>query len=289
MPIWNLSRPFLTSVVPVCALLGVLGTVPALAQDRDERRVRHDVKQANLYLKMKLPTRARELLTKTVAEEPGRSNPLAWLALGQAYYYERRIDDAGQAVERARSLGVEQASQKGKRKWAKRFLARYMKNIGALVVDGGACEDLQFDAQLAAPMMNKTRKALLDSVPGWRSGTLQRTRGEKFFLPAGRYRFGQVKVKVLAGEMARMAAEEVGARCPGAPALAVGAPGAPLPGGAMSAQAAPEQKSWFASNWGWVVVGAVVVAGSATAIGLATSGGPDQLSFDGNPSSFRAN
>ena len=292
----SLNRSIATLVA--CGLTLAVGSAAAQPSE-DQRRVRHQIKQANLYLKMKLPDRARELLTETVASEPGRSDPLAWLALGQAYYYERRIDEVGRAVERAMSLGLTEAI--GARKWARRFLQRYRKNIGALVLDGGQCEELTVTAKLAAPMVNKSHRALLESAPGWRSGKLVRKRDEKFFLPPGRYRFGETRVQVLAGELARVSADEVGAACPEPPPAVVvdASPSAPpgQPTTETLVQAVPaeavaqkDDTSWFEDNWVWVLVGAVVVAGgAATVAGVAASGGPDQVSFNPNPSSFRGN
>lgn len=280
------------TVAMLAALSASAGSGPtAFAQSagKAERKVRHDVKQANLYLKMKLPDRARELLSKTVADEPGRSDPLAWVALGRAHFFERRIDQAGAAVERARSLGLPPFTKRTK--WARRFLARFDRHVGALVIDGGRCETLEVEARLAAPMPDKTRKALLDSVPGWRTGTLSRQRGERFFLPAGRYRFGEVRVKVLAGELARMSAAEVGAACP-APPPVVAQRSAPPAGadGVVVAESDREEEepSWIEDNWVWVLVGALVVAGgAAAAIGVTTNQGPDQVNFNPNPNSFR--
>ncbi|MEM7678701.1 MAG: tetratricopeptide repeat protein, partial [Myxococcota bacterium] len=146
-------------IVAAVAFLGAALPGVANAED-DARRVRHQVRQANLYLKMKLPQRARELLTTTIETEPGRSDPLAWLALGRAYFAERRLDEAGQAVERARSIGLPNLKRKRTR-WARRFTRLFDQHVGALVLDGGACEQLQFSAGLAAPMPDTTRKALL--------------------------------------------------------------------------------------------------------------------------------
>ena len=278
------------AAVALCGLLFAASLGSARAQDADQRRLQHQIKQANLYLKMKLPDRARELLTETVDAEPGRSDPLAWLALGRAYYFERRIDDLGRAVEKAETLGLKQVVGTTKEKWVRRFLKTYRTHVGAIVVDGGRCERLQFKAQLSAPMLNATRKALLESAPGWRSGELERQRGEKFFLPVGRYRFGQTKVSVLAGELARVSADEVEAACPDLPAASLAAQGVPPPGGAMTMTGVADDpsSSWFESNWGWLLLGAVVVAGgTATAVGLATAGGPDQVSFNPNPGSIR--
>ncbi|MEO1335052.1 MAG: tetratricopeptide repeat protein, partial [Myxococcota bacterium] len=253
MPSWILR----STAAAIAVFVGVLPG-PARAQD-DARRVRHQVRQANLYLKMKLPERARELLTATVQSEPGRSDPLAWLALGRAHFAERRLDEAGSAVEQARSIGLPNLKRKRTR-WARRFLRRFDQNVGTLVLDGGACEQLRFSARLAAPMPDPTRKALLDSVPGWRTGELRRERGQKFYLPAGRYRFGTLKVKVLASEMARVSADEVGAKCPAPPPVVAQPMVIPPPDGALVttvAEQTPDDSSWFESNWGWVVVGAV--------------------------------
>ena len=261
------------------------------ATTTQKKKLLHDVKQANLYIKLKYPERARELLEPVVEAEPGRSDALTWLALGRAYYFERRLDDAGRAVEQARSLGLREAAKSAK--WARRFAATFKRHVGALILDGGACEAPQFTAKLAAPMPNKTRRALLDSVPGWRSGTLKRARSKRFYLPAGRYRFGSLRVKVLAGEFARVSAEEIGAECPvSVPPVAMAVPAPQGPSDLVSpttATAREQRPSWFEENWVWVVVGSVVVvAGTATAIGLATAGGgPDQVNFNPNPGSFR--
>ncbi len=283
----------------VFALCGLFASVaPTSASAFQSRRVRQDIKQAHLYLRMKLPDRAREVLTETVATAPGRSDPLAWLALGQAYYFERRIDDAGRAMDRALSLGVRAAI--GPRKWAKTFLSRYRRNVGAVTLDGGDCASPTIPAQLEAPMASETREALLDAVPGWQAGALIRKQGERFFLPVGRYRFGDTKVTVAGERTTRLVAAEVGATC--SPALpppsvdvvvtAVAPPPPPLapasPETSVTAIPVEGGSSWFEDNWIWVVVGAVVVAGgAAAAIGVAASGGPDQVSFNPNPPSFR--
>ncbi len=284
MPSW------IRSVVFIVSLGGVVGAsaASASAQDEDRRRVRHNVKQANLYLKMNLAVRARELLTETVADEPGRSDPGAWLALGRVFFVERKVDEAGRAVRQARRLGLKEPARS---KWARAFLDEYDSHVGSLVLDGGTCRELRFQAELAAPMVNVTRRALLDSATGWRTGTLTRQRGERFYLPAGRYRFGSVKVSVLAGELVRLSSTDIGADCAPPPGLAAAPAGAPPPGGevvAPASVAAEEESSWFEDNWVWLVVGAVVIAGgTGTAVALSSGGGPDQVNFNPNPSSFR--
>ncbi len=254
--------------------------VEAKAADRAD----HEVKQAVLYIKMGRANEARDLMCKTVETPSGADNGMAWLALGRAFFEDRNLDTAGQAVDRAKRLNVK--ARLGQSRWAGAFLAEFDEKVGALKVVGGACPGLAFSAKLAAPIADPVRKALLASAMGWGKGRLIRAQDKTFYLPVGRYQLGSSRVKVLAGELVRLNAEDLGAECAQLPQTLVRgcrqnltvATGPADPGGKSSGGGSITSNTWF-----WVIVGAsaLAVAGGATAAGVLTSGGADTLSLGG--------
>ncbi len=267
--------------------LGALSPAIALAQSpktelKAADRSDHDVKQAVLYIKMGRANEARDLMCKTVETPSGADNGMAWLALGRAFYEDRNLDAAGQAVDRAKRLNVK--ARLAQSRWAGQFLAEFDEKVGALKVVGGTCPGLAFSAKLAAPIADPVRKALLASALGWGKGRLVRAQDKTFYLPVGRYQLGSSRVKVLAGELLRLNAEDLGTECAQLPQLVQGCrqnltvatvptgPGEETGGGSITS-----------NTWFWVIVGAsaLAVAGGATAAGVLTSGGADTLSLGG--------
>ena len=247
--------------------------------DRGKRRIAHQVDQALLYVDMRLPERAREQLKALVASPPGESDALAWLALARAYYAERRLDEAGQAVRRAQGLGV--ADRLGEKNWALKFFRRFQNNVGGLRIWDDACTKFTFSAKLAVPIVDRQRRALLNAVPGWRTKTFVRDANRVFFLPKGDYQLGKARVQIIPGEDTSAAGQDLGATCnaarPKVAALTAKASESIDEGGTAATTSAPreESSSIFSNPWLWVIVGAAAVAGGTTAAVLATQQGSD--------------
>lgn len=266
-----------------CAALVLLAFAasPARADDKAKRRLAHQVEQAILYVNMKLPDRAKEELTRLTESEPGKSDALTWLALSKTHYALRDLDEAGLALERAKGLKVE--ARLDEKKWARAYFDELGEMVGGVRIREATCENVKFRAKLAAPMVNREKRALLEALPGWRKKEFERRTDRPFFLPSGQFSLGETKVKIIPGEITSVTAKEIGAECTALPQVATGPTGGggtnvapPPPGGGVQTT---QGGGFLADNWLWVVLGAVAVAGGTTAaVVVATQdSGPDRF------------
>jgi len=252
----------------------------AQAQSKEQRRLTHKVEQALLYVNMKLPQRAKEELETLVATEPGKSDALTWLALSKAQFALQALDDAGASLNRANGLKVE--DRLAEKKWAKTYYERINELVGGVRIRDTKCDTVTFRARLAAPMVNREKRALLEALPGWRKKEFQRSTDRPFYLPTGQYKLGETKVKIIPGQETSVTAQEIGAECSALPA-AVASQGKTGSGGQVTGSAPPPAGGsgggFMADNWLWVVLGAVAVAGGTTAaVVVATQdSGPDRF------------
>lgn len=257
------------------AVLVVFGGLPLAAegQDSDTRKVQHEVEQAMLYLKMGIPQRAVESLRKLVAEPPGKRDPVAWLALGRAFYTIKNVDEAGLAVLESEKLGIQDRLEKLK-PWAQKFHQDFRKTVGQIGLRA-ACDTVEFPIRLAAPMVDKTKRALLESIPGWREERLVRSALNPFFLPIGKYKLGDLTVEVQEDVPASVAMPEISGKCSDLPVVVMG------PAGPEVIDTRVNQTSFVEKNWIWLALGgAAVVAGSVAAAVVATQSDDVTLIFD---------
>ena len=249
-----------SALLTLMATLAVAG--PAAADDKEVRRLRHQVDQALLYVNMNLPDRAVESLQGLVATDPGKTDGLTWLALGKALYGQQKLDAAGEAVSRAEVLAVKDHLDEVK--WARAFWDEFKENLGSVRIRDATCPHVKFGAKLATPMVNRKKRALLEALPGWRKKELERGTERAFYLPAGEFLLGETRVKIIPGEETSVTAQEIGATCTELPQV-VATPGS---GGVTQQGPGPgveTQPSFMADNWWWIVLGAVAVAGGTTA------------------------
>ena len=245
---------------------------PTDASPQAQRRLAHQVDQALLYVDMKLPERARERLQELLATPLGSTDALTWLALARAFYAERRLDKAGQAIRRAQGFGI--TKRLPEKKWAHTFFHRFQETVGGLRIWADNCSRFRFSAGLAVPIVDRQRRSLLESVPGWRRKEFVRSTDAPFFLPEGTYKLGKARVRIIAGEDTSVTGEELEATCevpiaPKAASIPTGMTGSAV-GPTSAVSEAPG--GIFSSPWFWVAIGAVVAAGGATAAVLATQG-----------------
>lgn len=259
-----------------------LGGPDAEAADKAKKRLHHKVEQSILYVNMKLPERAKEELSKLVETEPGKSDGITWLALSRSHYALKDLDAAGLALERAKGLGVQEHIDK--RKWAKTYFTTISELVGGVRIRDAGCDQVRFSARLATPMVNREKRALLEALPGWRNKEFERRTDQPFFLPAGKFRLGETKVKIIPGEVTSVTAKELQAKCTELPKVAAASTGEQSEAGGVTGKApppaGPRQSGGFLSdNWLWLVLGAVAVAGGTTAAVVVASGdsGPDRF------------
>lgn len=261
------------------ALAALLAPGAAHADDKAQKRLEHQVEQAMLYVNMKLPERAKETLVELVKTEPGKSDALTWLALSKANYALKALDDAGEALNRAEGLGVEQRLDE--KSWAKSYYEEIEELVGGVRIRDAQCENVKFRARLAVPMVNRKKRALLEALDGWRTKELERRTDRPFYLPAGQFMLGETKVKIIPGQETSVTAKEIGAECTALP-QAVATAGGPG-GGGVTGTAPPsgggQQGGFLESNWLWVVLGAVAVAGGATTVAVVATrdNGPERF------------
>ncbi len=249
----------------------------AAAPTAEQKRLSHEVDQALLYLKMKIPERAREKLSAMVEKEDGQEDALVWLALGKARWAEKNLDGAGAAVSRAKELGVK--SRLREKRWAKAFYREFRDNVGSLQIEAEDCPEVKFKAKLAAPLVDQQRRALLEALAGWRDKQMIRKTDTTFYMPRGKYAFGDTRVTVKAGKERVLQASDINAVCttePPPPVVAV-APALPPPEEKPEVVATapipePEEDEGgiLSSPWLWIGIGTVAAAGGATAAVLAT-------------------
>ncbi len=253
-----------------CALVlaASFSAAPSYADKKAERRLAHKVQQALLYVNMKLPERAQEELKTLVATEPGKSDALTWLALSKAHYVLKSLDDAGEAFNRAEGLGVNK--RLGEKKWAATYHSTFKELVGGVRIRNATCDTVKFRARLATPMVNRKKRALLEALPGWRKKEFERSTKRPFYLPTGKYKLGETKVKIIAGQETSITTEEVGAKCTALPQVAAAPTNPKTGGGQVTAPPPPPVQQpggggFIADNWLWMVLGAVAVAGGTTA------------------------
>lgn len=253
---------YVAFVLGVVGLIGPLALPAQAATDKEQRRLKHEIGQALLYVKMKIPDRAIETLDKLSATEPGASDALVWLALSRAHYSKKNLDKAGLAFSRAESFKV--SSRISEEKWAKNYYRDFAEKIGSVQIRGAECETktVQFPAKLATPMVDKSKSDLLEAMPGWRAKRLSRSTEQPFYLPTGKYKFGDIKLEVKPNTTVSITASEVGAECT-------------LPEGVIRQGdiLIIERKSFIEKHWLWFAIGgAAVLAGGAAAVAASIGG-----------------
>ena len=282
-------------------LLGAVLTAsaPASAQHAGTDELQHAIDQSFLYMKMKVPARARELLERTVAQEPGRSDALVWLAYARARNAAERFDIAGEAVRRARTLGIE--ARAAEVSWVAEFLRLFTKHVGAVELSGDRDGPVTFRLALAAPMLDPDRRAIFESLEGFSDDYLTRDIGKRFYLPAGRYVMGKATITVRAGQMSQVSLSSVEVapqlfadpldESEPEPAAEPRVPSGLQPPAEFDrpeVAADPEIPAvpgpveiWLADNWGWIAAGAgVAAAGVAVGIVAGNSLGSTTYALD---------
>lgn len=261
--------------------LGAFGLMAALAvpaqgaTEKERRRLKHQIGQALLYVKMKIPERAIETLEKMTATEPGASDGLVWLALARTHYSKKDLDQAGLAFGRAENFGV--ADRLDEEKWAKTFHKEFKENIGSVQIRGAECETkaVQFPAKLGAPMVDPNKRGLLEAMSGWRAKRFNRSIERPFYLPTGKYKFGDARVELKPGAVLTVTATEIGAECT-------------LPEGVVKQGdilvKEVKTESFVEKNWLWLALGGVAVVGGGVAAAVAAgSGGPKTFELNPQP------
>ncbi len=243
------------------------------APGEGDRQVKFKVKQALLYLKDKAPAQAKQTLAPLLTEEPGKSDPLVWLAMGRACYEDNDLLGAGRHVVEAEARNLNNALNDA---WAKKFYEEFQKGVGRIRIrtDQALCERARFAVSPVNPL-NSAQEALVSGIPGWQSGEVSVPSKDILFLPAGRYDLGKTadgapvtSIEVAAGKETAVTLEEVGAKCVAnvGVELVEGGP-APAPSGLPV--------------WVWIVGGVLAAGGAATVTALvATGGGDKQLGFE---------